>query len=125
VAGQTVTLTGSSSGTNPAFYWTQVEGPPVTLSNPNAPSPTVTPVAPGQYTFALTVSNTGIAPPPAQPMASPPAFVVMNVSPAPATASSSGGGGHGGCGFLGLEGVLLLPLVWLLSAFRSRRTSRA
>jgi hypothetical protein len=113
VAGQTVVLSGSSAtGTN--FYWTQVEGPPVTLSNSNASSPSVTPIAAGQYTFALTVSD-GVS-------TSPPAFVVMNVTPA-ASGAVAGRGGGGGCGFLGLEGLLLLPLIWAWSAIRSRKAA--
>jgi len=54
---------------------------------------------------------------------SAPAFVVVTVDPAP-SAAPLGGGGGGGCGFLGLEGVLLLPLIWLASWLRNRARSR-
>jgi hypothetical protein len=111
VAGQTVTLSALGSTGATRYYWTQVEGPPVALSNANAVSPSLTPVGPGQYTFALTVADATSS--------SAPSFVVVTVDPAPAATTSSGGG-NGGCGFLGLEGFLLLPLIWLLSALRSR-----
>jgi hypothetical protein len=35
----------------------------------------------------------------------------------------AGRGGGGGCGFLGLEGLLLLPLIWAWSAIRSRKAA--
>ncbi len=110
VAGQPLTLDSAGSTGATGFYWTQLEGPPVALSNSTAAAPTVTPIAAGQYTFALTVADATSS--------SAPSFVVVNVSAAPA-APVSDGGSSGGCGFLGLEGLLILPLVWLLAAIRS------
>jgi hypothetical protein len=112
-AGQLVTLDSVGSTGATKFYWSQLEGPPVTLASPTAPAPSFTPVAGGQYTFALTTAD-GTS-------QSAPSFVVVTVSPAPAPMASSGGG-NSGCGSLGLEGFLILPLIGLLSAFRSRLT---
>jgi hypothetical protein len=121
-AGQLVTLdaTGSTDDNGVAIgaglrpYWTQREGPPVTLSNPYSATPTFTPIAAGQYTFELSVADATSQ--------SAPSFVVITVQPAPATPVATGG--SKGCGFLGLEGMLLLPLIWLLSLLRHGRRIR-
>jgi hypothetical protein len=118
-AGTLVQLDGSASTDDTIIdlgtHWVQREGPPVALSDPFAIGPTFTPVAAGQYTFELTVAD-GAA-------SSPPSFVVVTVEPAPVaalpTSSSSGG-----CGFLGLEGLLVLPLIWLASWLLNRLRTR-
>lgn len=113
-AGQPIVLSGVAStggnGTAFKYYWSQTGGPPVILSDPSAASPQFTPVAAGQYTFDLVVSD--------GQSQSPPASVAVTVTPA-AAAPASGGGGSGGCGFLGLEGIL--PLIWCTSLVRRRR----
>lgn len=115
VAGQTITLDSTgSSATATRYYWSQLEGPPVALSNNRAAQTTVTPTAAGQYTFALTVADTTSN--------SAPSFVVVTVTPA-ASGVASSGGGSGGCGFLGLEVLLILPLFWAVSALRTRRAA--
>jgi hypothetical protein len=115
VAGQIVTLDASTStGVGLRYFWSQLEGPPVVLSTPTSVSPTFTPIAAGQYTFELTVADATAQ--------SAPSFVVVTVTPAAAAALSGSGGGGGGCGFLGLEGMLLLPLLWLASLLRARRS---
>lgn len=117
VAGQPLILSGAGSSAGATrYFWTQVEGPPVALSNPYAVSPSVTPIAGGQYTFQLTVADTTST--------SAPSFVVLNVSPGSSAPASSGGGGSGGCGGLGLEALLILPLTWVVSALRSRLVAR-
>jgi PKD repeat protein len=121
-AGTLVTLNAAGSQNLPATtftglraYWKQVEGPPVVLSSPYATAPTFTPLAAGQYTFELTVADATAQ--------SSPSFVVVTVTPAPSAPVASGGGG-GGCGILGLEWMLILPLLWLASWLRSRTLAR-
>jgi len=60
VAGDVVTLSGSSSSTvNGTFLWTQVQGPAVVISHANEMDATVTCAAPGAYGFELTVVDAG------------------------------------------------------------------
>jgi hypothetical protein len=58
--GQQVTLLGQGSdpdGDALTFAWTQISGPPASLSNASAAQPTFTPGAIGTYIFNLTVSD--------------------------------------------------------------------
>jgi hypothetical protein len=117
-AGQTVTLdaTGSTGTGTVTMHWTQLSGPPVSLSDPSATKPTFVPSAPGAYVFALTASEGASAN--AQQTETTPSFVTITVSAAPSTPAGGGGGGGGGCGTLGLEPLLLLGIA----AFVKRRT---
>jgi len=114
IAGQLLTLDAGGSAGATRYYWTQLEGPPVALSDPKAQAPTLTPLAAGQYTFQLTVADATTS--------SAPSFVVVTVSAAPVTSTSSGS--SGGCGSLGLDGILLLGLIGLGTALRSRLTPK-
>ncbi|HVE39868.1 MAG TPA: hypothetical protein VNM14_08280 [Planctomycetota bacterium] len=120
-AGTLVTLDATGSQNLPAATfaglttsWVQVEGPPVALSDPYSAVPTFTPIAAGQYTFKLSVADATAQ--------SSPSFVVVTVVAAPSTTAASGG--SGGCGFLGLEGMLLLPFLWLVSLLGHGRRPR-
>ncbi|MCK5827304.1 PD40 domain-containing protein [Candidatus Bipolaricaulota bacterium] len=66
--GALVTLDGSASydsqGHPLTFYWTQLGGPPMTLSDQTAMTPTFTPTAPGTYTFRLVANNGQMDSPP-------------------------------------------------------------
>ncbi len=114
-SGATVTLNGSGTDdtTIGAFFWTQVAGPPVALSDPHAAQPTFVPKAGATYVFQLTVADsTGVA--------SAPSFTSVTVDPAPAPGPvGGGGGGGGGCG-LTFEPLLILALTAL---FRRGRRS--
>jgi hypothetical protein len=122
-AGTLVTLDATLSQNAPATtfaglrsYWVQREGTPVTLSDPYSATPTFTPIAAGQYTFELKVADATAN--------SQPSFTVITVQPSSSGVVSGGGGGSGGCGILGMEWMLLLPLVWLASWLRSRVHAR-
>jgi hypothetical protein len=114
-AGTLVTLDGAASADDTAvtnYFWTQVAGPPVTLSNPHAVSPSFTPTTGATYVFQLTVTD-GAA-------SSAPSFVSVTVNPAPTPGPvGGGGGGGGGCG-LTFEPLLILALVALYR--RGRRS---
>jgi len=114
-AGGSSNVNGVGIGAGLRTYWVQREGPPVTLSSSSSANPTFTPIAPGQYTFELSVADATAQ--------STPSFVVVTVTAAPSTGVAAGGHG-GGCGFLGLEGMLLLPLIWLVSLLRHGRRIR-
>ncbi len=107
-AGDLITLSSAlSSGDSTRFYWTQLAGPPVELSDPFGTTPTFTAAAAGTYVFALTTSDGSAA--------SSKAVTVVTVGAGSGSAPASGGGG-GGCG-LSIEPLLLLGVV----AFLRRR----
>lgn len=107
-AGSTVTLdgTGSTDDVLPigTFFWRQVAGPPVALSDPRAAQPTFVPTVGATYVFELVVTD-GAA-------SSSPSFVSVTVDPAVVVAVG-GGGSSGGCG-LTFEPMLLVGLLALL-----------
>jgi hypothetical protein len=115
-AGQMVTLNGSGSspGTpgNLYYYWTQIAGPSVVLSDPSTASPSFTPPSEGIYVFSLTVRNDNAD--------TLPSTVQVTVAPGASKASGGGGGsGGGGCGSLGLEPLLVLGLAsWILAKLK-------
>jgi hypothetical protein len=119
--GQTVILdaSGSTTGVPPVplgggsrYMWSQVSGPPVALSNASAVQPTFVPSTAGVYVFSLKV-NDGSSDSPAT------LVVVTADSSSSAQTGGGGGGGGGGCG-LGVEQLLLLPMLWTAAWFRRR-----
>jgi len=65
------TESGGQGGDSLSYSWEQVDGPLVTLSDPEDPRPAFQPVDPGFYTFELVVHN--------GTQASSPDYVVVNV----------------------------------------------
>lgn len=50
-------LASTSSGTITSYNWTKVSGPAVTITNPNAPTVSLSNMVSGVYTFRLTATN--------------------------------------------------------------------
>ncbi|WP_433297190.1 PKD domain-containing protein [Actinoplanes sp. CA-030573] len=60
VVGQTVKLDATgSAGEIDAYAWTQIAGPPVTLTGAGGSTPSFVPAEPGAYTFSLVVTGPG------------------------------------------------------------------
>ena len=121
MAGQIVTLDGSGSTDEfpavplpapPAarYLWSQISGPPVSLSDATAVMPTFVVPSAGVYVFSLKV-NDGTSDSAAD-------FVVVTAQ-ASDTVAVGGGNGGGGCG-LGAELMLILPGLWVAAWFRRR-----
>lgn len=110
--GSVVTLDGTGSSADATtYYWSQLAGPPVALSDPHASKPTFTAAAGVTYAFQLVVVDASGA-------SSAPSIMNVVVDPAPVSIGGGGGGRGGGCG-LTFEPLILLGLIaW------ARRRSR-